>query len=290
MAGTAIDSILTRATLRAKGKRKYPVINTSAGPVPFFDTGGDKPVILMTPDAPCIIEHHSELIEILRHDFRVVCFEMPGSGYAFPKAKYRFTVSESASMVKEIMDELKIEKAVLNFSCGNGLHALNFSKRFPERVTHLVLAQLASIEGMRDWTGHNIPKPLLIPYLGQVFCRAFDKKLSDKWFSVSLPRPSDHRESFSHISRESLKSGGCFCLASIVQGSSRSPDKDMLGAQHPTLMVYGGEDYSHRHTDFKQLTRTIPHANILGFEGCGHFPNLERPEAFADSLRRFVSG
>lgn len=290
MTGTAIDSILTRATLRAKAKSKYPVVTTSAGPVPFFDTGGDKPVILMTPDAPCIIKHHLELIDNLRRDFRVVCFEMPGSGYAFPKAKYGFTISESASLVKEVMDALEIEKAILNFSCGNGLHALNFSKQYPDRATHLVLAQLASIEGMRSWTGHNIPRPLLVPYIGQVVCRIFDQKLSDKWFSVSLPRPSDHRESFSQISRESLKSGGCFCLASIVQGSSRSPDEDMLGTKHPTLMVYGEEDYSHRHTDFSRLKSTIPHANIKGFEGCGHFPNLERPEAFADSLRKFVSG
>ncbi len=289
MRGTAIDSILTRVTLRSKADSPYPVLTTSAGQVPFLDTGGDKPVILMTPDAPCVIEHHLELIDNLRRDFRVVCFEMPGSGYAFPKAKYSFTVSESAFLVKEIMDALDIKKAIMNFSCGNALHALNFSKRFPERVTHLVLAQLASIDGMRNWTRYNIPKPLLVPFIGQIVCRTFDRKLSDKWFSVSLPRPSDHREGFSEISRKSLGSGGCFCLASIVQGSSRSPDEDMLGAKHPTLMVYGEKDYSHRHTDFDRLNDTIPHADIVAFEGCGHFPNLERPKLFATRLREFMS-
>lgn len=288
MHGTIMDTLLTLPRRRHARKGKYKTVTTRAGDLHYLDTGGDKPVILMTPDAPCVIVHHAELIEHLSSDFRVVCFEMPGSGLSFPRAGYSFTAAETADAMHELMNALNIERAILNFSCVNGLHAMNFSTRFPERVSHLVLGQVPSIADMKAWTGYNIPKPLRIPFVGQIVGRASVGKLSDKWFSVSLPRPSEHRESFTKLSRGSLKSGGCFCLASIVQGAIRSPDNHMLGATHPTLMIYGDQDFSHRHTDFMHLTDTIPQATTVEFSGCGHFPNLERPKLFANKLRDFV--
>ncbi len=288
MHGTFIDILLTLPRRSHTKTGPYKMVSTSAGDLSYLDTGGMKPVILMTPDAPCIIAHHLELIEELSHDFRVVCFEMPGSGLSFPKAGYSFTVAETANAMLDLMNALKIDRAILNFTCVNGLHAMNFSKRFPDRVSHLVLGQVPSVEGMKSWTDYNIPKPLRIPVVGQIVGRAAVGKLSDKWFSVSLPRPSDHRETFTKLSRKSLATGGCFCLASIVQGAMRSPNADMLGTRQPTLMIYGNQDYSHRHTNFENVKESIPHALTVEFSGCGHFPNLERPKVFAKELRNFV--
>jgi pimeloyl-ACP methyl ester carboxylesterase len=62
----------------------------------------------------------------------------------------------------------------------------------------------------------------------------------------------------------------------------------MLGANHPTLMIYGDMDFSHRGTKFENLTDSVPHAETLAFSGCGHFPNLEQPIQFADKLRSFT--
>lgn len=288
MHGTIMDSILMLPRRRHAGNGKYKTITTRAGDLSYLDTGSDNPVILMTPDAPCVIEHHAELIENLSRDFRVVCFEMPGSGHSYPRANYSFTVSETANAVVDLMDGLNIDHAILNFSCVNGLHAMNISSRFPHRVSHLVLGQTPSTSAMQNWAENNIPKPLRVPYIGQMIGCVAAHKLSAKWFAVSLPRPSAHLESFTKLSLDSLKSGGCFCLASIVQGANRSPEEDMLGTQHPTLMIYGDEDFSHRDTRFERLSSNIPHARTLEFSGCGHFPNLERPNQFAENLRQFV--
>lgn len=289
MHGTIVDTLLTLSQRRHARASQHEIVSTQAGDLQYVDTGGNNPVILMTPDAPCVLAHHAALIENLQQDFRVVCFEMPGSGLSYPRAGYGFTISETADAMRELMDGLKIEKAILNFSCVNGLHAINFASRFPDRVSHLILGQTPSVASMKNWTDHNIPKALGVPFLGQLIGRAAAATLSDKWFSVSLPRPSAHRTDFANLSRSSLKAGGCFCLASITQGAFRSPDEDMLGATHPTLMVYGDKDHSHRYTDFLSLTDIIPHAKIQKFSGCGHFPNIEKPENFAEILRDFVS-
>lgn len=288
MNGTVVDAILEFQCRRTRPKGGYRTIDTSAGNLRYVDTGGDKTVVLMTPDAPCTIEHHADIIEELSSDFRVVCFEMPGSGGSFPRAGYSFTVAETSDAILEFIDQLNIQCVILNFTCFNGMHALNFSSRFSDRVSHLVLAQVPSVAAMKNWTDCNIPRPLRVPFVGQILGRVAKQKLSDKWFSVSLPRPSEYLEKFKKISKDSFQSGGCFCLASIVQGALRSPETDMLGTHHPTIMIYGKKDYSHRQTDFTRITDTVPSARVLEFDSCGHFPNLERPKLFADALRNFV--
>ena len=289
MHGTLMDTLLTLPK-RSKARRSAEkFVDTAAGRLRYVDTGGDKPVLLTTPDAPCVIEHHEQLTEILSADFRVVIFEMPGCGHSFPRAGYSFTAAETADAIKQLLDALAISRAALAFSCVNSLHALNFAQRFPQRVSHLALVQIPSVANFRvHWPADNIPKPLQIPLLGQVLGQLNAEKLSDKWFDISLPRPSEHRQPFKQMSLDSLHSGGCFCLSSIVQGAIRSPNDDMLGATAPTDMVYGDQDFSHRRSNFQTFTETVPQARITEFSGCGHFPNLERPEAYAGHLRNFI--
>ncbi len=293
MTGTAIDTILSslnrnkkRETGRAGGTCDF--IKTRAGCIRFIDTNSDKPVLLTTPDAPCVIEHHLALIDQLSQSFRVICFEMPGSGFSYPSAKYSFKIAETADMILEFMDGLGIDKAALAFTCVNGLHAMNFASRFPDRVSHLALAQVPSASAMRDWTGHNVPTPLRIPYIGQIIGRFSAKILAERWFSMSLPRPCEHRAPMTHIALENMKSGGCFCLSSIVQGAERTPDEAMLGASAPTIMIYGDTDYSHRHTDFNTITETVPQAALIKYQGYGHFPHLERTDEYVSDLIKFV--
>lgn len=293
MSGTIVDTFLSypnRKRKRDTGKRDpaFGYVNTYAGYIRILDSGGNKPVLLTIPDAPCVIEHHRALIDQLSDSFRVICFEMPGSGFSFPSRKYSFEIPETADLILEVLDRLNVEQAALAFTCVNGLHAMNFAARFPDRVSHLTLAQIPSVAGMRDWTGHNIPSPLRMPYVGQIAGRLFAKTLTERWFSMSLPRPSEHMEPMTNIALENMGSGGCFCLSSIVQGAERTPDDAMLGASAPTLMIYGDTDYSHRHTDFTKLTDTVPQATVKKYEGCGHFPHLERTADYVSDLKKFV--
>jgi len=252
------------------------------------DSGGDGPILITTPDAPCVIEHHTTLNAKLARHFRVICFEMPGSGFSFPSASYGFQIDETADLILELMDGLGIDRAAFGFTCVNGLHALNFSIRFPQRVTHLALAQIPSVEAMRDWTEHNIPAPLRIPYIGQFVGKIFVKPLARRWFSMSLPRPSDLRIPMVKTSLTNIELGGCFCLSSIVQGAERTPNEAMLGASTPSIMIYGDTDYSHRHTNFEKFTETVPQARLKKYEKCGHFPHLERPNEYVADLRQFI--
>jgi len=57
-----------------------------------------------------------------------------------------------------------------------------------------------------------------------------------------------------------------------VQGLSAMKEADLIGCKVPTLMVWGGKDYSHRWTDKETL------------RDCGHFPELEQTDRYLELL------
>lgn len=261
-------------------------LDTDAGKIRVKDTGGSKPAVVMVPDGPCVIEHLDPLIAELASDFRVVCFEMPGIGFSYPKISYDFGLEKSTEIVVSVLDALNIERAKLSFTCSNGYIALAVAKNFPERVSKLVLAQTPSVHTMKNqWVDRNIPKPVQIPYIGQAMNAVMSKQFASSWYDAALPKNSPHKEGFVSEAISALDSGGCFCLASIVQGMSNVGDNHLNNIEVPTTMVWGNKDRSHRGTNFESLREHVPDCEIHKFDGCGHFPNLEQPKAFAALLR-----
>jgi pimeloyl-ACP methyl ester carboxylesterase len=263
-------------------------VQTKAGQLRVIDTGGSKPTLVLTPDGPCVIEHYDVLIKRFSEQFRVICFDMPGIGFSFPSYGYRFGIAESADFIVELLDTLPVPKAAFAFTCANGFFAMNLAKRYPQRVSHLVLAQTPSFGGMRNWADRNIPRPLRVPYLGQVVTAVKAEFFATRWFDMALPRGSEHKGGFVAQAQKAVHAGGCFCLASVVQGLLHSEEDDIRGVQCPTLAIHGDSDFSHKHTDFRSITDPIPQAQVIAFPGCGHFPNLEQSSEYVGHVQRFV--
>jgi pimeloyl-ACP methyl ester carboxylesterase len=265
------------------------LLATQAGVLRVLDTGGTKQPLLIVPDGPCVIEHYTDSIDLLSSNFRVVCFDLPGFGFSYPALSYDFSVSQTAEAVVELMDLLDLRSAVLSFTCANGFFALYIAKHYPSRVSHLILGQTPCFQAMRDWKDRIIPKIIQVPYVGQAIMAGFARKASAGWYDVALPSDSTQKTQFVELADRSLKSGGCFCLASLVQGLSRTRDAELGEVKVPTLSIYGNKDRSHRHTDFTSLRVHAPKAETIEFQGCGHFPDLERPQEYARQIERFVN-
>ena len=262
------------------------LLDTEAGKIRVQDTGGNQPVLVMVPDGPCVIEHFESLLIELSPHFRVICFDMPGFGFSYPRFGFDFGLEKSTNVVVAVLDALAIERATLSFSCVYGYVAIAAAKRFPERITRLVLAQTPSVQTMRNqWLPRNIPKPLRVPFLGQAINAVMSRKFAAKWYDRALPRNCPHKSDYVNHALSALRAGGCFCLASIAQGMAGTSNDELIGVEVPTTMVWGNQDWSHRNTEFASLREHVPHCDIREFDGCGHFPYLEQPKAFAALLR-----
>ena len=288
MLGSLVDSLLTRISkmhLKRRDGEALPTfcVKTSVGTVRVYDSGSTKPCIVFVPDGPNVIEHYEVLIGLLAKRFRVVCFDMPGFGFSFPRSLYRHSLTEGAHAVLGVLDGLGVKTAALAFSCANGFYALQTALIAPERITRLILSQTPSLTAMHAWTYRNIPRPLRIPIIGQVAAWLFRRRAAHSWYGRALPRTTD-AQFFRRAAHNALSSGGCFCLAGVVQGLLREHAAPLTAIEAPCTIVWGAKDHSHRDTDPASLRQYLPQAEIIRFEDCGHFPDIEQPERYASIL------
>jgi pimeloyl-ACP methyl ester carboxylesterase len=258
-------------------------IETNQGNIRFYDSQSDKPCVVLSPDGPNVIEHYEELIALLSPHFRVVCFDMPGFGFSAPSKAYDHSLQHGALVIQELLDQLGIARATLALSCANGLYAIRFAHIAPARVERLVLSQTPSLEAMHQWTCRVVPKIFKIPLLGQILNRVLRSKLSNAWYRIALPK-STPRAPFERISNHSLRCGGCFSLAGVVQGLIRESTKPNQLQGIPCTVLWGSKDRSHSPTLPTSVLRDLPDAKLIVLDDCGHFPDLEKPEQLVKVL------
>jgi pimeloyl-ACP methyl ester carboxylesterase len=291
--GPAFDAAAYRtlASRRQRAAAQWPDdtrwLDTAAGRLRVRDTGGDKPALVFAPDGPCVIEHYAALIEDLRTDFRVICFELPGFGHSAPAAGYAHRLAQGGQAVVAVLDALALPSAVLALSCVNGFYALAAANLAPGRVSHLVLAQTPGLTAMREWTQRIVPRPIQMPLLGQAINFATRARVTTGWYRVALAE-RDHRAPFDAAAQAVLAQGGCYCFAGVVQGMlATRADDPLLRAPEgvPVTVVWGEADRSHKPTDPAAFRQHCPQAEIIRLPAAGHFPELERPDEYAALLR-----
>jgi pimeloyl-ACP methyl ester carboxylesterase len=288
-----VDNLLARVAARRgegtiDGELPTRFVQTPVGPVRLYDSGSSGACVVMVPDGPNVIEHHEHLIQLLTGRLRVVCFDMPGFGFSLPEGSYAHSLDDGAAAIIGVLDAVGVERATLAFSCANGLYAMRAAQKAPARVAGLVLAQTPSLTAMRAWTSRVIPAPLRVPVIGQVAAWLTRRKAAHGWYRAALPRTTDAKP-FQDVALRALDGGACFCLAGVVQGLAREAIGALDGLTVSCTMIWGPQDRSHRYTDPESLRTCIPSVDVRIFEACGHFPELEAPERYADILFRKVA-
>ena len=295
MIASLIDAFLTRLTsfwgsIEAKNINAMPLmqtINSSTGRIRIFDTSTEKPCIIFTPDGPNVIEHYSQLTELLSADFRVVCLDMPGFGLSFPAYSYSHRLDEGALAILEVLNYLQIKKATFAFSCANGFYAIRAAQLAPEKVSSLFLAQTPSLHAMHKWVKRNVPSIISIPVIGQITTWLFKNKVIQSWYKFVLPKSVNHKN-FLNPSPHGRPKDACFCLAGVVQGLKTESISSLKLQNTPCTMLWGLSDKSHKSTNPNSLLECIAHAKIIEIEDCGHFPDVENPQRYVAFLRQHL--
>ncbi len=282
MTGKFIDTLYY---LNAKTKTAFSegffFVETQYGKLRVFDTGGsNKPTIINVPDGPNMIEHQLNLVSKLSKRYRVICFEYPGLGFSYPNETYDYSFESGSYLLLHLMEILKVKVASLLFSCSNGFYAMNAAKIDPTRIQHIFISQTPSVSSMVTWTQKSIPNFVKIPVLGQVSNLLMKQKLAHIWFQYALPKESTHRTPFRGLAREVLTKGGCFCLSSLVQNLKREAGNQFQLGETDVTLVWGAKDFTHRKTDKESIREHVQSCEIVEFEQCGHFPELEDTDRY----------
>lgn len=223
-------------------------------------------------------------IQALKQDCRVIAYDIRGLGKS-PLGEGQFTMEDFVDDLRDILDQLKIDQAIL---CGlslGGYIALRAIEKFPERVKALVLCDTRSDA---DDSAGKLKRAKAIRTIRtqgvEAFATAFVPSLLSE--STRRERPQVEKQVMEII----LSQKGAGIGAAQFAMLSRTDTTETLGLiRCPVLVIHGEQDPLIPLTHAKVMQEKLPNSNLAVIPGAGHLSNLENPEAFNRALLDFLS-
>lgn len=258
-----------------------PTLVTEQGVIHYETLGRGRPVLLLHGWLGSWALWRST-IEILSKEFRVYALDFFGFGESIDRTS-NFSVDNFIALVDQFMDRMGIARAPLVGHSMGGTVSLGTAIRHPEKVVKVTvigspiqgnsLNLLLKISGNRGtarvfWTA---------PTLLRLFLRGYGYWVARDGGKVGKM-----------ISDDTSKTTVDSFFQSI--GTLRETDlRTQLGdLTLPILGIYGKYDRIVSPKQAKVLKQYAPHSQIGWFEGSGHFPMMDEPDRFHDSVREFL--
>jgi len=102
-----------------------------------------------------------------------------------------------------------------------------------------------------------------------------------RWYQGALPAGVERRP-YLDPALAALDHGARFALGSLCQAWFGAAPPQFSSVPQPTRLIWGNLDRSHRRSTAHSLREFLPNAECLTFDICGHFPELEAPQRFAE--------
>lgn len=165
------------------GSRRF-FCETAMGRVHGVEAGSGcgAPLVLLH-QTPRSVDEFKEVLPLLAERRRTIALDYPGYGCSDPAAGQP-TIEHYASAVVEVLDALKIEKAVIVGHHTGGVIAIEIAAAFPDRVDRVVLSGPV----YTDASG----RAELSKWFGQWHVQADGSHLKERWdrFARWTPNPA----------------------------------------------------------------------------------------------------
>jgi pimeloyl-ACP methyl ester carboxylesterase len=104
------------------------------------DSGAsDAPAVIMLHGFGSSLHTWEPLAQALQSDYRVIRFDLPGSGLSEPDTTRDYSDARTLDLLAALMDRLGVAQASLIGNSIGGRISWRFAAQYPQRVTKLVL-------------------------------------------------------------------------------------------------------------------------------------------------------
>ena len=299
----------TRAPKHPEGlRREYDRMVRAAGADSRFIRAQSARIhVIEAGEGPAIVHLHgnntSSLshLMLLQHMTAVHSFlvDRPGLGLSDPVHVPRGEFRQGAvQFVDEVLDELRLESAVLAGASGGGTWAVWYALARPGRVAGLVmLGAVPLLPGARIPLGIRL---LATPLLGTVVGRALKpsrrmvlRLMASMGEGDTILRHPDLLSSLVEAARDPVAVAANVAefqavLSPLGPGhATRIQPHDLRRLAVPVLMVWGDHDPVLRVKDARAVADLVPNARLEVLPA-GHVPQLGNPERVAALLEDFT--
>ena len=264
--------------------------------IAYFDEGKGEKVILFIHGLGSYAPAWKKNIESLRADYRCLAIDLPGYGKS-SKGNYEASMTYFATVVKDFLDVLGIDKAVLVGHSMGGQIAITTALAYPALVERLVLVAPAGFEtfhkGERQWFREVLtPTAVKLTTVEQI-------RENIAWNFYEMPADAEFMVT-DRIAMRSAKEFDAYCyiIPECVKGMVDQPVFDELPkVQQPTLAIYGRQDnlipnrflHGGDTEDIgQQGVAQMPNARLLMVDKAGHFVQFEQAARVNEAIRGFM--
>jgi 3-oxoadipate enol-lactonase len=251
----------------------------------YVDVGvsGALPIVLIH-GFPFNCEMWQPQIELLEKNFRVIAYDIRGhgkSGISNGQYMIEFFVDDLVGL----LDNLKIEKAVLCGLSMGGYIALRTVERNPERVKALILADTQS---KPDSNEAKLKRAASIGAIKKLSVKPYAESFVKAVFTTdSLTKKTATVEKINQIIQTNSSLGICGALLALA---SRTDTTEALPAiKVPTLILVGENDKLTPPSAAQEMHNKIPKSEIHVIPNAAHMSNLENPDEFNKHVLNFLN-
>lgn len=249
----------------------------------YIDEGQGPPLLLL-PGLASRIEELDVLTEPLRADFRVLVFDMPGSGYSDkPDRPYTLEFYEDTALA--FLDQMKIRECYVAGGSLGGNLALRLAKRDPERFPRVVAWAPGS-----SWNA----RPLVCRFIhaagGYPIFWPTVRIQSSYWYDPAFPRRDGLlRETFAYY--DEVMSPGFMRMYWSLAAQQVGTTLQGLAAsvRQPTLLLWGDrDDGGGMAAGVERLSALLPDVRLVVLPGARHSLTAERPRELIGEIVKFL--
>jgi pimeloyl-ACP methyl ester carboxylesterase len=260
-------------------------------------TMGDGPDVLLIHGLGSTKASFFEAAAALSRSYRVHALDLPGFGSSSKPARGAYDAPFFARAVVGLMDELGIARAHIAGNSLGGRVAVEVALRSPERVRAIGLLCPAVAFVRREF--HPIVR-LLRPEFGILPHSLGRERIARQFWSLFADPgaidPSVADVVVDEFERIYASRGARLAFLSAARNvyleapfGARGFYPRLSGLRRPALFVWASHDRLIPPAFSRHVARWLPDAEQIVIDGCGHAPQVERPDQTHGLLRRFFA-
>ncbi|GMN02642.1 alpha/beta fold hydrolase [Erythrobacter sp. MTPC3] len=236
----------------------------------------------------------------LSADYRVIRFDQVGHGLTGGDPDDDYSIANFVEDIGEVADALDLDRFVLGGNSMGGKHALAFAAAYPERVGGLVLVdasggpipdEVRNDEADDDGGGGNIGFTIArLPGINKIAEQITPRSLIAQSLeqTVSVKEVVDDAMIDRYWELLRFPGNRAATLARFSANYDPLTEAQIAAIQAPTLIIWGDEDRLIPLSAGRWLDQTMPNSDLVVYDGVGHLPQKEVPDATLADLRRWL--
>lgn len=271
----------------------------AAGPagqrVHYRDQGRrDGPVLVLLHGSNSSLQTWGPLVERLGGDYRIVTLDLPGHGLTGGTPDKDYSASGMIAAVDVVAAKLNLDDYILGGNSMGGWVAWRYTLAHPDRVKALLLLDASGTppRGGEKRAPSNIGFRILqYPagrwLAGQITPRA----LIEQSLRGSVEKQEIVDEALIDRYWELLRFPGNREATSLRATLDREPAmaNRLAEIKAPTLILFGAEDRLVNPSAAQSFQELIDGSEVVLFDGIGHLPMEEAPDATAKAIADFLT-